>query len=234
MKMAKNKKKDIKDKKKVNIRWKRVVAFFVSILIIVLLVFYLCNQKITNIIVKGNNYLTKQQILDICGLDNYPIVANIGKGSMTRKLKAQEVVQDAKIRLVFLKLHIEVDEYHILFYNSNNKKLIVGTGKEIVIDQIPSYAPILINYVPDEVYSELIKKMNLIDISILKKISDIEYSPNEVDEERFLLRMNDSNTIYVTLTKMKELNKYNEVLQQIEGKKGILYLDAGNYFTIKG
>ena len=45
--------------------------------------------------------------------------------------------------------------------------------------------------------------------------------------------MNDDNYVYITLTKLDLINKYNETLEQLEGKKGILYLDSGNYFKIK-
>ena len=67
----------------------------------------------------------------------------------------------------------------------------------------------------------------------LSKISDIEYQPNEFDKDRFLLYMDDGNMVYLTLTKFKMINRYNEVLSQLEGHKGILYLDSGNHFKIK-
>jgi len=45
--------------------------------------------------------------------------------------------------------------------------------------------------------------------------------------------MNDGNYVYITLTKMELLNKYNEAITKVEGKKGTLYLDSGNYFEIR-
>ena len=47
-------------------------------------------------------------------------------------------------------------------------------------------------------------------------ISEIEYSVEKyndrvVDEERFLLRMIDGNTIYVNLVNIEKLNKYQEI-----------------------
>jgi cell division septal protein FtsQ len=68
---------------------------------------------------------------------------------------------------------------------------------------------------------------------ILGKISDIEYVPNDYDKDRFLLYMDDGNMVYLTLTKFKMINYYNDVLEQLEGKHGILYLDSGNHFQIK-
>ena len=45
--------------------------------------------------------------------------------------------------------------------------------------------------------------------------------------------MNDGNMVYVTTTKLKSLNKYVDIVKKLENKKGILYLDSGNYFEIK-
>ena len=39
--------------------------------------------------------------------------------------------------------------------------------------------------------------------------------------------------VYLTLTKFRMIKYYNEVLGQLEGRKGILYLDSGNHFQIK-
>ena len=89
------------------------------------------------------------------------------------------------------------------------------------------------NYVPNTKYKSFIKKVNKIDEEILNKISDIEYVPNELDKDRFLLYMDDGNMVYLTLTKFNMINYYNDVLSQLEGKKGILYLDNGNHFQIK-
>ena len=47
--------------------------------------------------------------------------------------------------------------------------------------------------------------------NVLRQISQIEYSPVAVDEERFLLYMNDSNLVYITLTKIDKLNKYDKI-----------------------
>ena len=78
-----------------------------------------------------------------------------------------------------------------------------------------------------------IQAMNKIDQEVLQKISKIKYNPNNYNEDRFLLFMNDSNLVYVTLTRFDYLNKYNETVTKLEGKKGTLYLDSGNYFEIR-
>ena len=94
--------------------------------------------------------------------------------------------------------------------------------------------PILINDVDLEVYDKMIEKFSLIDNEVLLKISEIEYAKIDVDKERFLLYMNDGNYVYVTLSKIESLNKYEEIYNNLEGKVGIIYLDSGNYFEQVG
>ena len=75
--------------------------------------------------------------------------------------------------------------------------------------------------------------MDRINDDTLSKISDIVYDPNDIDTDRFLLYMDDGNMVYLTLTKFKMINYYNTVLEQLENRKGVLYLDNGNHFQIK-
>ena len=64
-------------------------------------------------------------------------------------------------------------------------------------------------------------------------ISEIEYSKTDYDSERFLLYMNDCNEVYATISKLNKLNKYEEIVTKLNGKRGILYLDSGNYLEVK-
>ena len=83
------------------------------------------------------------------------------------------------------------------------------------------------------VYNKFIKKFSKVDSNIISLISEIEYSKTEFDSERFLLYMSDENLVYITVSKTELLNKYIDIVKTLEGKKGILYLDSGNYFEIK-
>ena len=111
------------------------------------------------------------------------------------------------------------------------QKLNAENKKEVLLDGI--VVPTLINYVPDTKYNTFVNKYILLDDKVKQKISEIKYDPNTIDEDRFFLYMNDGNYVYITLTKMELLNKYNEAITKVEGKKGTLYLDSGNYFEIR-
>ena len=70
------------------------------------------------------------------------------------------------------------------------------------------------------------------DYEIVKRMSEIKYDPNEVDDERFLITMNDGNYVYLTLNKFNKINHYIEIIKEFNNKKGILYLDSGEYFKV--
>ena len=89
----------------------------------------------------------------------------------------------------------------------------------------------MVNYVPDTVYEKFKERFRVIEEEIIKRISEIKYDQN-IDEERFLLTMNDGNLVYINLKKMESLNNYVSIIKNFENKKGILRLDSGEYFTI--
>ena len=68
------------------------------------------------------------------------------------------------------------------------------------------------------------------DENVLKRISEIEYVPDDVNDERFLCTMADGNYVYITLYKITSINEYIKIVSTLDNKKGILYLDSGNYF----
>ena len=190
---------------------------------------------IKNIIVKNNTYINDDYILELSGLKDYPSYLLYSSFKGVKKLEKSPYINDAKIKKRFFnKIVIEIVENEPLFYSEYDKKIVFSNEESVDVEDYSKFrVPRLLNYVPDTKYKSFIKKVNKIDEEILNKISDIEYVPNELDKDRFLLYMDDGNMVYLTLTKFNMINYYNDVLSQLEGKKGILYLDNGNHFQIK-
>ena len=191
---------------------------------------------IKNLVVNGNSYLNDDYILSLSGLKDYPSFWLTSMNRGEKKLKKSNYIVNAKIKRGFKRvITIEVEENIALFSKENeNGKIVFSNGEELnVNDSLSFRVPRLMNYVPSDQYKDFVKGMKIIKSDILQKISDIEYVPNDIDKERFLLYMDDGNMVYLTLTKFKMINYYNDVLEQLEDKHGILYLDNGNHFQIK-
>lgn len=114
-----------------------------------------------------------------------------------------------------------------LFYDKSNNKTVLSDGN--FTDENYN-VPILVNQVPNNLYKELIKKVNLVDQQVLNKISEIKYVQSGTDEEKFLLTMTDGNYVYVTISKFEIINQYIEIIKNFDNRKGTLYLDSGTMF----
>lgn len=216
---------------------KKIRLFLIFLLVIALgAILYLCSDKsIKNIFIHDNNIFTDQEIIDMAGLTNYPNFFTTTGYNVKKKLLKNDYIKGIKVRKsIFRAFHIYVDEYSVLFERQSNGKVVLENGKEI--DNTKNVVvPFFINdsEIEEERLDEFIKKYSLLSKDVTVKISEIKYDPTDLDKDRFLFYMNDQNYVYITLTKIDTINKYNEMIEKFEGKKGILYLDSGNYFQIK-
>ncbi|MBQ6498115.1 MAG: FtsQ-type POTRA domain-containing protein [Bacilli bacterium] len=226
-------------KKVVKKRKLKVFNFLIVLLVLSGLffgVYELSQVSIKNIVIKKTKYLNDDYILELAKLKDYPSFFLTSSNGVEKRLKSSKYINSAHLRkkIGFI-VELEIDENRPLFYNTNNNKYVLGNEKEIKEDAISRNfrVPRLLNYVPDKKYKKFVSGMHNVKADILSKISDIEYKPNDYDKDRFLLYMDDGNVVYLTLTKFKMINHYNDVLKQLENHKGILYLDNGNHFQIK-
>lgn len=220
-----------KVKRKLNI--KAFIVFALVIYLIVMLVYYFLSMPIKNIYITGNSYVSDNDIIIAAGIKNYPSIIKLNSSKMKKNIKKLDYVDDVKIRRnIFGKLTINIKEANILFFNRNNNKLVLSNSKEIEDDNSYGHAS-LINYVPKDIYKKLIVSLNKIDDNILKSISEIEYSISKsndkvIDDTRFLLRMNDGNTVYINLINIKNLNKYQSIYATLNDTLGVIYLDSSS------
>lgn len=219
-------------KRKFNI--KKFFGFILFIAIVSFAIYYSINIKTKNIIVLNTNYYSDEIIIETAGLENYPEFLKINNKEIKSKLKKLELIDDVEIRkkLGFI-LELDIKEKKVLYLTRSTNKYKLETNEDFSSEQIIN-VPTLINFVPKDIEEEFIKGFKDIDNSIISMISEIEYSVTDYDDERFVLYMNDGNQVYVTNNRLKVLNNYITIMQKVSSnKKGILYLDSGNYFKIK-
>ena len=216
-----------KNKKKRRIK---LIPVLLLLLVIGLLVSFAFSRKITNIYVSNNKYYSDQEIIELAKISNYPSILNNQPWIIKRRLEKDKLILSAKVSLrYFSKIYIKIEENRPLFYNSSSLKTILLDGSEV--DENYESAT-LINYVPDTIYPNFVKSLKKIDEEVLNRVSEIKYDPNDVDSERFLFMMDDGNYVYITLSKIENINNYIDIIKNFDSKKGILYLDSGEYFKI--
>ena len=205
-------------------------------LLLVLLIMYVIGyfgyrvaiSRITNIYIKNNNILTDQEVIDASGLRNYPSFILTTNYSIKNKLLKNNLIKKVKVKKgVWGKVYIDIEEYKPLFIYED--KVILDNKNEVDLD---ISLPILVNKVDDDILDKLISKYESINDEIKLMISEIKYDPNDIDKERFLFTMSDGNYVYITLYKLSSIDEYLKITSTLKDKKGILYLDSGNYFEV--
>ena len=223
--MAKSKKK--KNKRKLN--KKRFYTFLIILILLVVFFYKLFNTNIKNIYINGNEMLSDQEIIDIAKLQNYPkSITNLSL-SIEKRLEKNKYILKADVtkKSFTKKIYINIKENYPLFYYQTEGKTILY-NEDKVTDRFT--VPTVINQIPNTVYDKFLQKLKKVNKDVLYRMSEIEYAPNDVDEERFFILMNDGNYVYLTLNKFLSINKYLSMVKSFDNKKGILYLDSGEYF----
>ena len=216
--------------KKRKLHKKRFLIFILIVLFILGLFFGLRQIKITNIKVSGNTLYSEWEIIKKAGLSNYPSSLDNLSSEIEKKLEKDPYIKEAHVHKSFLTdVSVEIKENLPLFYYVPIRKTVLADKTEVSAD-FP--VPTVINYIPDKSYNKFLKSFQNMDYDIVKRISEIKYDPNDVDTERFLLTMNDGNYVYLTLRTFDKINNYLDIVKEFNNKKGILYLDSGEYFKI--
>ncbi len=220
---------EAKVKKRRKIKYRRILIAVVILFVVLSFISYLSNLRITNLYIKGNLLYTDQDIIEIAKLEDYPKTFSNSSNTIKKRLLKDIYIKSVSVKKKDLtKIYIEIEEYKPLFLKSDGK--VVLSNKEEVINSF--VVPLLINYIPDIKYDKFVEEISKVNDDILNRISTIKYDPNDVDDERFFLTMNDGNFVYLTLNKLSNINKYMSIVKNISEEKGILYLDAGGYFQV--
>ena len=224
------KKVKVKVKKK-KIKTKNIFVTLLISLLLVLIGIDIARLPVKNIYITGNNILNDKTIITLADITDYPPYLNTYFSNIKNKLLENEYIKNVSIkRTLSRKIYIDIEEYKpICIYKD---KLILSSTKSVDNEYNINDVPYVINDI-DKIYDDFIKKFTKVEKDILLKISHIEYVPNKLDEERFLLYMTDANYVYITLSKIDKINKYNSIVQKLENQKGIIYLDSGDYVEIK-
>lgn len=223
--------------KKVKVKkfsFKRLLVLILFLYLICSAIYYFFKIPIKSIYVKGNNVVSDTQIINAGGLQDYPPIFKAVGPNVKKKINDIDMIKDVKIRIdLHGKLTISISEYKVLFYDIIKKKIILEDNIEIDDNNDIKSIPTLVNEVPSKIYEKLTKALLKVDNDTLALISEIEYSPSSnngetIDNTRFLLRMNDGNTVYINLLNIKNLNHYIEIYSTLNEQKGFLYLDSSN------
>lgn len=222
---------NVKRVKRRRINFKAVILLLLIVYLIVMLLYTFFTMPIKNIYIKNTTLLSDNDVIEVAGIKDYPSIFKLSSKKLEEKILSLELVEKVKVsKKLNGKLIIDIDEAVPLFYVRSTDKVVLSSKKHVNNNKYLGI-PALINKVPNDLLNKFIEAFKEVDLDILKMINEIEYNPNisdnvVIDDNRFLLRMNDTNIVYVNVLNMKRLNDYKEFFMLIGDNRGILYLDS--------
>ena len=222
-----------KRKKRVRLKVKNLIILLLIFSFVLLMGYCFIMMPIDNIYINGNEILSDDEIMDMVSINDYPSFILANRFKMKKILLDNSYVDNVTIKKKYGNIiEFEIIEHRVVASNKDGK-IILSSG-EVIDNAYGIYdIPLLVNEINnEEVYKLFVTKMRGIDKDILRQVSEIEYSPVDVDSERFLFYMSDKNLVHVTLTKLNKIDKYNKIKDKLNGKKGIIYLDSGDFVSV--
>ena len=221
-------KKTKKKRKLKKIRFLFLLFFIVGISFAFIKLF---DVRIYSIKIKGNKILTDQEVIETAKLEDYPSFFETLSYTIKKRLLKNNYIESVKVTKGFLSVNITIKEKNILYIDKETNYKYTYNSK--FKDDKSICVPYLIGSVPEGKMKRFIKAMNKINSDMICQMSEIKYDPNDIDEDRYYVYMNDGNSVYLTVNKFDKINKYNTILEKIGKQNGILYLDYGDYFEAK-
>lgn len=221
-------KKAKKKRKLKKIRFLFLLFFIVGISFAFIKLF---DVRIYSIKIKGNKILTDQEVIETAKLEDYPSFFETLSYTIKKRLLKNNYIESVKVTKGFLSVNITIKEKKILYIDKETNYKYTYNSK--FKDDKSICVPYLIGSVPEGKMKRFIKAMNKINSDMICQMSEIKYDPNDIDEDRYYVYMNDGNSVYLTVNKFDKINKYNTILEKIGKQNGTLYLDYGDYFEAK-
>lgn len=226
--------KRVKTKKVVKrrLKLKGVLFLLLFFALFFLVVNYLLKVEIKHIGVTGNTYAKDSAIIASSELTEDVSFLGFSDNKTCEKINSNPLIKSCKIvRKLGFKVEIKVEENVPLFYYVNENSTVLSNGDRI--DGTNTFGlPRLINNVTEKVLEEFVDRLSDIKSDIIHSISEIEYAPSAsedgklIDEERFMMIMNDGNTVYINNKKMNILNSYDKIYASIGEEKGTFNFDC--------
>ena len=227
--------KNKKANKKIQINIKKLIILVLSIYLIASFSFYIINQPIRNIVIRGTYLVSDIEIIRAADIAHFPSIIRTRPRTLENRIQNIDIVESVTVRRdLRFRLIIEVEEAKIIFHNANNNQVMLSSGRYIEANNRLPSIPTLINFAPEAVLTEFAKNLGTLDYGVLSLISEIEYSPMisseglTIDDTRFILYMNDGNHVFVNASRARNLRYYPRIFASLQGVQGILYLDGAN------
>lgn len=215
-----------------------ILLFSFAILIVVYFISSLSRVDIVS--VSGTKEVADQEIIDVSqiksGDDFWRVFFE--RKAISKKVFS-ELPQVKAVEIDFSGLNdytIKIEEYQTVAYLAEDNKYynILENGKIVNESRKISIGnpPIFKNFEENKALRTIIIQYQLLNENIQNSISEIEYTPSDIDDHLIKLYMNDGNEVIASIPSFAEkMVYYPDMVKKIGDQKGTFNIEVGAYFS---
>lgn len=217
----------------------RRLIFYLSIFFVLIsIIIYLQSplSHIKTITVKGNTFVTKEEIVNKSGLQSNTNIWSVNQEEIERSIRELAVVDTVKVtRKIPWTVEIEVLEYDRVGYVKNGHEFypVLGNGETLnAVEKPIGDAPLILEFTDETYLNRMTEELKDLPKNILNLISEIHWSPVEQDPNKITLYMNDGFVVSGTIRDFaNKMQVYPSITSQLDpSEKGIIHIGVGAYF----
>lgn len=215
-----------------------ILLFSFAILVVVYFISPL--SKVDMLSVSGTKEVADQEIIDVSQIKSGD---NLWKVFFERKEISKnllsELPQVKSMKISFDGLNdyiIKIEEYQTVAYLAEENKYynILENGKIVNESRKVSIGnpPIFKSFEENKALKAMIEQYKLLNENIQNSISEVEYTPSEIDDYLIKLYMNDGNEVVASIPSFAEkMIYYPDMVKKIGDQKGTFNIEVGAYFS---
>ena len=227
-------------------RQKKLIARLITLILLfsfaILVVVYFISplSKVDMLSVSGTKEVADQEIIDVSQIKSGD---NLWKVFFERKEISKnllsELPQVKSMKISFDGLNdytIKIEEYQTVAYLAEENKYynILENGKIVNESRKVSIGnpPIFKSFEENKALKAMIEQYKLLNENIQNSISEVEYTPSEIDDYLIKLYMNDGNEVVASIPSFAEkMIYYPDMVKKIGDQKGTFNIEVGAYFS---
>lgn len=197
-------------------------------------------SKVETVSVEGNQVVYDQTILEDSGIRSGDSVIETmqNKEEFAQQVfdQSPQISESTVVLEGFNEIIIRVKEYDTVAYIANESSYLRVLENGAVLDDVFSVSignqPVLSKFEEGDTLNKMIEELSKVDRPILNLISEIELVQTRSNPLFIRVYMNNGNRVLSSIpTFADKIPYYPQMVQAVNGRKGIFDMEVGVYFT---
>ncbi|MFC4557020.1 cell division protein FtsQ/DivIB [Virgibacillus kekensis] len=224
-------------KKKAN---RRLIFYLSVFFVLIAIIVYLQSplSHVRTVKVTGNSMVSDEEVIKQTSLNQDTNIWMINDAQIVKSVSENPAVESAEVtRKLPWTVHIKLNEYEHVGYikNKGNFFPILGNSEvltEVKQETINGDAPLILGFSDKDYLKEMTQELEKLPVSILRLISEVHWDPEDGNQNKIKLYMNEGYIVDGTIRNFAEKMKvYPSIVSQLDpDKKGIIHIGVGAYF----